>query len=149
MLWNQANKFVQLLAPEAIKNNDSYAVAELDTFGFRYCTILVCLGATDAALTALKVTESDTAGSGHGDVTGLVYGASGATALPSATSDGSIFAFFIDLKGRKRYLDMVITVGVGASVGGFYTVLALLSRAEESPNSLAERGLAGIQRLPA
>ena len=148
MLWPQATKQFIVTSPRAILNNDSWATNEIDTFGFRYCTIIAILGATDFALTALKVQESDTSGSGMADVTGLVYGAAGATALPVDTDDNKIFVFYIDLKGRKRYLDVVATIGSGAT-GGFIAILAQLSRAEESPNSLAERGIAGMQRLPA
>lgn len=145
----QGSKFFTVTAPEAIRNNSSYTTNEIDTRGFRYCTIVVQLGVTDAALTALKVQESDTTGSGFADVTGLVFGATGATALPTATDDAGIFAFYIDLKGRKRFLDVVATVGVGASVGGFYTILAILEQAEEMANTLAERNLVGLLRLPA
>lgn len=148
MIWPQATKEFIVTSPRAILNNGSWTTNEIDTFGFRYCKIVCILGATDVALTALKVQESDTSGSGMTDVTGLVYGASGATALPVDTDDDKIFVFYIDLKGRKRYLDVVATIGNG-STGGFIAILAQLSRAEESPNSLTERGIAGQQRLPA
>ncbi len=59
------------------------------------------------------------------DVTGLVYGTSAGiagttSALPTATDDNKCFKFEIDLRGRKRYLDLVATCGDGAT-GTFAT----------------------------
>jgi FlaG/FlaF family flagellin (archaellin) len=143
-------KVVNLTPPAAIVDDASLTVAELDTAGFDYAVILVTLGATDIAMTALKVTESDTSGSGHADVTGLVYGTStdiagNTSALPTADDDNGIFAFEIDLRARKRYLDVTATIGDGAA-GTFATVTAILSRASERPTSLAEKGYAGCLR---
>lgn len=155
MIHGQADKLFIVTAPEAIRNNSSYTTNQIDTLGFRYLRLVLLLGATDAALTAWNLQESDVSGSGFADITVnaatplKAVGTTGDARLPTATDDGLIFEMFVDLKGRKRYLSAVITVGVGASVGGFYTCLALLSRAEESPNTNAERGITGILRLPA
>jgi hypothetical protein len=151
MLDMIADKFVMVTPPAAIIDNTSPATTEIDTAGFRHARILVLIGATDIALTALKVTESDSAGSGHADVTGLIYGTSNGingsvAALPSATDDNKCFAFEIDLRGRKRYLDVVATVGDGAA-GAYVTIIALLSRAEVRPMTAAERGYANILRV--
>jgi hypothetical protein len=132
------HKVINVTPPAAIIDNASATTNSIDTLGFRYAQILVMLGATDIALTALKVQESDTDGS-YADVTGLVYGAVGAAALPIGTDDNGIFAFNINLKGRKRFLDLVITFGDG-TVGGFVAAIALLGEAEEVPNSATERG---------
>lgn len=147
----QNTKFVNLTPPAAIVDNASYTVAELDTKGWDYATILFILGATDIAMTALKVTESDTAGSGHADVTGLIAGTStnidGATsALPSATDDNKIVAFEIDLRKRKRYLDLTATAGDGTA-GTFAACIAILSRGKESPVSMTERGCVQVLRV--
>lgn len=92
----------------------------IDTAGIDYVSIDVVIGATDIALTALKVQESDTKTdattlSSPTDVTGLVYGASGAPALPSATDDNKIFSFEINTQNRKRYLQLVATAGNGTT----------------------------------
>jgi hypothetical protein len=142
---------VQLTPPAAIVDNTSYTVAELDTKGFDYCTIVCCLGATDIAMTALTVTESDTSGSGHANVTGLIMGTStnidGSTsALPISTDDNTIQLFEVDLRGRKRYLDVTATAGDGTA-GTYMTILAILSKAEEAPVSMAERGCNEILRV--
>src|SRR5262249_3144925 len=102
-----------------------------------FCTILVILGATDIAMAALKVQQSDASGSGYADVSGLDY----AAALPGAGADNTIYAFDIDLRGKKRYLDVVATGGDGAA-GAYFTVIAILSKAEQLPTTVAQRGLA-------
>jgi len=144
-------KRVLLTAPGALVDNASLTVAELDTKGFDYCTIVLLLGATDIACTAAKITESDTSGTSHADVTGLVFGTStnvaGSTStLPSATDDDKFFEFQIDLRYRKRYLDATITVGDGTA-GGYYVVWAELSRAKEPPFTATERGISQILRV--
>ncbi|MBA3712445.1 MAG: hypothetical protein H0W76_08340 [Pyrinomonadaceae bacterium] len=142
MIQTQAFKIVPLTPPAAIIDNASLATAEIDTAGFSYCDVYVWLAATDIAITALKVQESDVSGSGMVDITGLVFGATGAPALPSATDDNKLYGFHIDCRGgRKRFLDLVATVGDG-TVGAFVAAFAILSRAAEAPNTAAERGLA-------
>jgi hypothetical protein len=151
MIHAQNTKYVSITPPAAIVDDASYTTAEVDTLGFDYATIVVYLGATDIAMTALKVTESDSSGSGHADVTGLVFGTSdniaGSTsALPSADDDNTFQIFEIDLRDRKRYLDVVATAGNG-SAGTFATILCILSRAGESVDTAAERGADEIVRL--
>jgi len=151
MIHGTAHKIVNLTPPGAIIDNASLTVAELDTLGFDYCVIYLILGATDIAFTVAKITESDASGSGHVDVTGLIYGTSvnvdGSTsALPTATDDNDVFAFEIDLRYRKRYLDATITVGNGVN-GAYAVVIAQLFRARELPVGATERGCNQILRV--
>ena len=144
----QDAKVVNVIPPVAIVDDASWTTTEIDTLGYDYCTIYINLGATDVAMAALKVQESDETGTGFADVTGLVYGTStlpeadgGATSsLPSATDDSDVFAFFIDLRGRKRFLDVVATAGNGTS-GTFASGIAVLTRAEQKPVLATDRGL--------
>jgi len=134
-------KYVSVTPPGAILDNASATTAEIDTLGFDYLSIVCQVGETDIAMTALKVTESDASGSGHADVTGLVFGTStdidgNASALPSATNDNGFFVFLIDLRGRKRYIDLVATMGDGTA-GGYFSAIGLLSRGETSPTTEA------------
>lgn len=148
----QTDKFFSITPPGAIVDNASLTTATIDTLGFGYCRVFAILGATDIAMTALKIQESDDSGmSGAADVTGLVYGTStdiaGSTsALPSATDDNKCFAFEIELKGRKRYLDLVATCGDGAA-GTYINVMCLLSRASDVPVTKTERGFGNILRV--
>lgn len=146
----QATKFFSVTPPAAKVDNGSFTTAEIDTLGYDYLTIVCYLGDTDIAMTALKVGEGDTSGS-HTDVTGLVFGTStdidgNTSALPSATDDNEFFVFEIDLRGRKRYIDVTATAGDG-STGTFMAVLAILSRGDEAPISVAERGCGGLLRV--
>jgi len=151
MVPAQNCKYVSVTPPAAIVDDASYTTAEIDTLGFDYAKVVVYLGATDVAMTALAVTESDTSASGHANVTGLVYGTStdidGSTSsLPSATDDNKFFVFEIDLRGRKRYLDVTATAGDGTT-GTFATIWAELSRAEDTPVTASDAGAAAILRV--
>jgi hypothetical protein len=59
MIHAQNTKLISVTPPAAIVDNTSYATAEVDTNGFDYAQYIVYLGATDIAMTALSVTESD------------------------------------------------------------------------------------------
>lgn len=160
MIHNQSQKIISLLAPAAALEGGSATIAPFDTAGFDYCTIYVQLGVVDCALTALKVQEDNTLTEGAltsaADITGLILGTSTdidgtVSALPDETEsafDGLVYAFDIDLRGRKRYLDLVITAEVSEeSAGVFVTAFAVLSRAEQAPVTSAQRGCEHVLRV--
>ncbi len=133
----QQSKFVTAIKPAAIIDNASATADVIDCRGFDYATIVVQLGATDIALTALKVQNSATSGGVYADVTGATFsggtGLGGATlALPSATDDGQTCVFQIDLRNKDPFLKVVATFGDG-STGGFVAAVAVLSRAKQAP----------------
>lgn len=151
MVPAQEQKMVAITPPQAIVDDASWTTAEVDSLGFDYAQIYVHLGATDIAMDALAVTESDASGSGHANVPGLVFGTSvntdGSTsALPTALEDNLFFCFDIDLRGRKRYLDLTATAGDGTS-GTFLTAWCVLSRGSETPTTAAQRGCSQILRV--
>jgi hypothetical protein len=133
-------KVVAVTNPAAIVDNAGFTTATIDTKGFAHLRILVIFGAMDIAMAALKVQESDDSGmSGAADISGTVGGTD--FTLPSATADNQIWAFNINLKGnRKRYIDLVATGGDGTS-GTYMAAIAILSRASETPDTAAERGI--------
>lgn len=142
----QQSKLVSITPPAAIVDNASYTTAAVDTFGFNKARITVYLGATDIAMAALKLQESDDSGmSGATDIPGAVFGTStnpdtgSASALPSASNDNGFFTFFVDLKGRKRYIDLVATAGDGTA-GTFAVAFADLYDANNVPSNASERG---------
>ena len=144
----QQTKLVSITPPAAIVDNAAYTTAAIDTFGFNKLKVVVYLGATDIAMTTLKLTESDDSGmSGAADITGCVFGTStnpdtGTTAaLPTADDDNKFFVFFVDLKGRKRFIDLSATAGNGAA-GTFLCAWAELSDALNVPHTATERGAA-------
>lgn len=148
MIELQATKVVVLTPPAAKVDNAAFTTASLDTKGWDHVLILCILGDIDIDMVALKLQESD-ADSGYADITGLIYGTSAmpdgtTSALPTAAAgDNKVFAFDVNLVGRKRYLDVAATGGDG-SAGTYMTVIAILSRGQESPTTYAERGLAGL-----
>lgn len=137
------SKYGILISPAAIVDDASWTTNEIDTLGYDYLKIHFFIGASDIAVAALAVTESDTSGSGHANVTGLVAsGTTGDGRLPTATDDDKIFSMFIDLRGRKRYIDVTATAGDGTA-GTFAAGLYELCRAKETPTTAAEQGLGG------
>lgn len=139
MISNRNNKLVTIRTPQAIVNTGSWTCSIIDTKGFKYMRVIVVLGATDIAMTAMKLQESNDSGmSGAADITGTVGGTD--FTLPSATDDDHIFIFNINLKGnRKRYIRPVFTTGTG-STGTFLAAVAELSRAESTPATATDRG---------
>jgi len=147
------HRIVAVTPPAIIVDNAAFATAAVDTLGFRYARFVVFLGALDIAVTALKVQESDASDmAGAADITGAVFGTSandtGATStLPSATADNGFFTVEIDLRGRKRYLDLNLTGGDGAA-GTYAAAWCELYRGEITPTTAAQKGVAQNLRVP-
>jgi hypothetical protein len=144
-------KYVEITNPGALLDGASATTAEVDTLGYDYAVVVVQLGATDGGLTALQITESDATGSGHTAVTGLVYGTStnsaGTTStLPTQASDDQSRAFFIDLRARKRFLDLDITAP-NTTAGAYVTAFAILFKPGIAPNTAAEWGFDEVLRV--
>lgn len=136
---NQIPKILDVISPVAILDNGSWTTNEIDTQGFDRCQIIFFIGATDVDMVALKVQESDLSGSQFTDVTGLVFGTStnkaGSTSvIPTSTDDNKVWLFDIDLRGKKRYLDLVATAGDGTA-GTYAAAVALLWRAGNTPET--------------
>ena len=152
----QQGKLVSITPPEAVEEGASWTTAELDTKGYDYVVITAFFGAIDVALTAFKVQQSDTTGTGFADVTGLIFGTStnsagDTSAFPDGDDDDDFFRFTIDLVGMKRFLDVVATIDDAGSgeTGAYVAIWAELFRAEETPNTAAERGVNQELRVPA
>jgi hypothetical protein len=138
------NIYVQnVTPPAAIVDNAAFTTAEIDTViggvKYNYLTVLVSFGAMDIAVSAMALQHSDTSGSNFANVTGFVGGTD--FTLPSATADNTIYAFQVDLRGKRRYFDLSLTGGNG-SAGTFCSVMAILSQAEETPITAAQKGFA-------
>lgn len=157
MTHAQLQKFFAITPPAAIIDNAAATTAVVDLLNWDYCTIVVFFGAMDIAATAMKIQESDTTSdantlSSGADVTGLVFGTStnlagSASTLPSATDDNKFFLFQFPTLGRKRYVDLSLTLGDGAA-GTYVTAFAILSRGKQGPDTAAEQGASQILRLP-
>lgn len=130
---------------QAIVDNTSWTSTAFDCNGSDGIWIIVTLGATDIAMAALKVQESDTLtnattlASGT-DISGADFSVSPLT-LPSATADNTSVGVYIPFNGnRKRYINLVATAGNG-SLGTYLTAVGIYGK-REVPNTAAERGLA-------
>lgn len=150
-------KTVVLVQSQAIVDNAAWTTKALDTLGFGYAEIFVAIGALDIAIAAMKLQESDAISdantlSSGADITGSRFGTdandSGSTStLPSATDDNKLYKFEVDLKGRKRYIDLSLTGGDGAA-GSYAVVWANLFEADKPPISATEKGIAQLMRIP-
>ena len=138
-------KVLNTIPPAVIKDNADFTATEIDTQGYSSVDVIFALGASDIAMAALKLQESDTAGSGQADITGLVFGTStniaGSTsALPSSTDDNKVYILSIkNMQGRKRYLTLVATAGDG-SAGTYASAITILSKGDIQPLTAAGIG---------
>jgi hypothetical protein len=142
----QGVRAVNFCPPTAVKDGAVFVTNAIDTAGFSKLAIYVSLGTIDATMTVLKVRESDASDmSSPADVSGLVYGTSvnpetnATSALPTSADGGKVYAFFLSLQGRKRYIDVDITAGDGAA-GTFGSGIAFLYDGD-AMNTATERGL--------
>lgn len=136
-------KVVNFCPPGAVVDNADFTTGAIDTAGFGKMAIFFSLGATDIGLTALKLQHSDDSGmSGATDISGAVYGASGAPALPSSTDDNKVYAFHVSLQGKKRYIDVVATGGNGA-VGSYGSGIAVLYNGTDFDPINGDQGVGG------
>lgn len=152
------HKLVRVVSPAAIVDNASLTCQVVDTQGFRFARYVFYFGAMDIAAVALKIQEADakssaTALTSPADVTGAIFGTSNkddgtASALPSATDDDKFFTVEIDLRGRKRFLNPVATMGDGAA-GTFVCAWCELYRGEIVPTSAAQKGVSQNLKVPA
>jgi hypothetical protein len=134
-------KTLSVTPPAAIVDNAAFTTATVDTAGFTQARFVVQLGALDIAVAAMKLRQGDASNmSDAADITGADFSVSPLT-LPAATDDNSLYAIHIDLRGKKRYLDLSLTGGDGTT-GTFATVFVDLYRAGENPKSATTRGFA-------
>ena len=138
--------------PPALVDNTTATAAEIDTAGYSYGVITVSFGVCDIGVSSLKLQMSDTSGSGFADVPGTTFGTDAAvdastSALPSASSDSGQFTWEVDLLGKKRYFEVVCTVGDG-SAGNYMHIHTLLLNPENGPDpdSITDKGLTGLLR---
>lgn len=142
MVHAQKTKFVAVTPPGAIVDNAAFTTNVVDCRGYSYLTLVVQLGALDIALAALKLQESNVAASATALTSGTdISGTVGGTdfTLPSATDDNKFIVFHVNLIGRSRYIDLVMTGGDG-SAGTYANALAILSRGQDTPDTAAEAG---------
>jgi hypothetical protein len=136
MLDLQNAKFVSALAPISVAGGANATMTVIDTKGFRACALIIQSGAVGAnGVATIQWQEShESNGANAVNITGASH-----TALVDA-NDNINLATFINLLGnRRRYLTAIITNG--STNASLLSALAILYRAEETPNTATERGL--------
>ena len=151
MIDGQNAKYAVAIAPAAILDNTSATATAIDCRGSSYLEIPVLIGATDIAVTALKLQECDTSGGSYTDITGATFSAGTnvdgvALALPSATDDNQPHVFQVNLVGRKAYIKVVCTFGDGTA-GGYVSAVARLSSVGYLSATMTDRATGGVCRV--
>jgi hypothetical protein len=131
MIEAQTATYAVAIPPAAIIDNASATATAVDTQGAQYLEVIVQLGATDIALTALKLQSSTTSGGSYADITGADFDGGtdskgGTLALPSATDDNQTCVFRLPTSKANRFIKVVATFGDGTA-GGFIAGVARLS----------------------
>ena len=145
MIEAQKYKFAPFTAPISVTGATATSLI-VDTLGYSYVDVIAFFGLIGAAgVTALKVQEDDAAdGNTATDITGATF----TGILPVDADDGKAFSCKFPLgAGRKRYLKLVLVNG--ATNATLASAFAILSRANEVPDTAAERGIEHEVILPA
>lgn len=126
-------------------NSSTTALLRLDTLGHDYASIDVIYGATLAGGTnssvaqVLTLKHSDAATSGYDTISGYPTVAAPAYAANTASSSvASIIRFDVDMRGKKRYLEVASSPNTLATV----TIVARLGKSEEHPTAASGKGAA-------
>ena len=122
---------------------------EIDTLGYKFATVDVIFSpytASNVSLASvLKVGESDTASQGTAatNITGLVGGTDftiAATGASTGANVGGIARFNVDLRGRKRYLTVVVSPSTTVAI----ISAARLSKAENHAVTVTEANVNNV-----
>lgn len=118
----------------------------IDTLGFDYVSIdvlfepVAAAGTNSAVAIALKLQEGDTTAS-YSDITAFVGGGSGGFTIPTPadTETTNVVRFDVDMRGRKRYLNVYATPNAASVVASN----ARLGKPEVGPTTAAGKGVLG------
>lgn len=123
-----------------ITNAGTGALVQLDRLGYDYMSLDLMLGTADTTSnkpSVLKLQESDTTdATNFANISGFV-GGTDFTIPSSYTGQANIYRFDVSLKGRKRYLQVVVSPRTTQEIA--YN--ARLSRAKESPATTTAQGV--------
>lgn len=143
---NLAQMDASVVQPPASVASTATTTCQFDTQGYDYAVVRVFSGTqatTDAAITTIKFLEADanTNASNMSAIVALTGAAATSTtagfAIPAVTVTGLGCAveFQIDLRKRKRYLQLNMTPGTTLVMAAHVA----LSRAEQSPLTAAQK----------
>ena len=142
MFHAQFDKVLATL-PTAAVGATATSTLTIDRLGYDHVSVsaIRASNASTVFASVLKVEESDASGSGYSDVTALVGGGAGGFSIPAVTDTdaAAIVKLDIDARAKKRYLRVSMTPGASATLA----IVAGLSKAEESPSTVGEKGVIG------
>lgn len=142
MFHAQFDKVLATL-PTAAVGATATSTLTIDRLGYDHVSVsaIRASNASTVFASVLKVEESDASGSGYSDVTALVGGGTGGFSIPAVTDTdaAAIVKLDIDARAKKRYLRVSMTPGASATLA----IVAGLSKAEESPSTVGEKGVIG------
>ena len=141
MIQITQTKKIQLAWPQGRVNNATVTCTSADRSGYDYAVVRVTLGANDAGFSTFKMQEADDNAT-FNDVPGTDFSIA-PLVLPTTANGNTLWEFQLDLRGRKRYLKPLLIAGNG-TLGVFVAVSAELFRAEQTPITAAQQGLAGV-----
>lgn len=132
MIHSQNNKFVSLLSPASVGTSATVS-GTVDCVGWDYAQVFLHLATQTAGNTnTISLSEGDTTSSyaTHADMD--------ITTATPATNATQVYGWMLDLRKRKRYLKMTLTVPGTAQAAAAHV---LLSRGEAGPDTATKRGL--------
>jgi len=142
---SQTIRTVVCIQPQAIKNNAEWVgstgstpvTVDTAASGVKYnsARVMFALGATDVTIAGMNVMESDDDLT-YAEIPGLDFTTDGTA--PSATDDNKTFAAFVDLRDKKRYMQLYAVAGNGTS-GSYLCAWVDLFDATETPANTADR----------
>lgn len=141
---NPQLKAVVAIAPQSVTNGQT-VTGNIDTLGYDWLTLDVYQATSNNTtnnLSTCKLSESDTTdATNFSDITKFVGDGTGGFTIPAAnTSDGQVYKFNVNLRGRKRYLKLTVTPVTTQIMGAF----ANLGIAEQAPVSATNAGVAAL-----
>lgn len=132
MIQAQNSKFVSVLPPASISAAGTGS-GTVDSLGWDYASIyLHCATQSSGNTHTLVLDEGDTtsAFTTNADLT--------ITTVTPSTSVTQAYGWLLDLRKRKRYLRLTVTVPGTAQI---VEASCVLSRGEQAPDTAAKRGL--------
>ena len=135
---------------QLVGSNTSVTSSILDTAGYDYAEIDLDIGVTNNTVASYYVQESDISNMASAtNFANTIWGTSNndtgvASTLPGTTANTS-YEMLLDLRGHKRYLQVVLTTTVSAGTNVQLQVSGNLYRPYQTPVNAVQAGLA--QRL--
>lgn len=140
MIHAQNTKAVQVILPQSVGATE--VTGTIDTVGWKYATIVFNLdtAAATSVITTMSLGEASSDASYVAIAACEGGGATGPTFPTPSESAGTLVKYQVDLRGRKRFLE----VGIASTTARLLSVTAELSRGDIAPNTDAEAGCSEI-----